>query len=147
MFFRSAFFRVHPWLILLLVFRERAHVVHDVPALFLGHAFLSPAGMIPRDTFRDLPEDLAVSHRCHAFFVRQVGGFATQTSACLLHCLRQSRRDKKCSCPCLFQVELFAFLDRLGVAVVGFLVLSASSGSSQVFFEKSCCAPAAGGQK
>src|SRR6185295_6313393 len=28
------------------------------------------------------------------------------------------------------------------LAVVGFLVLSASSGSSHVFFEKSCCAPA-----
>src|SRR4029434_10327610 len=35
----------------------------------------------------------------------------------------------------------FPFSTDSGVAATGFFVLSASSGSSHVFFEKSCCAP------
>src|ERR1051326_8944020 len=62
---------------LLLVFRQGADVVDDVPALFFSHALLA-RGHDARDALRDLPVDFAVSHCRHAFLIRQVGGFATQ---------------------------------------------------------------------
>ena len=49
-----------------------------MPAFLVGH-FLFPAWHDARDAFRDLPVELAVSHRSHAFLVRQVGRLAMQT--------------------------------------------------------------------
>jgi len=65
---------------LLLFLREGADVIHHVPALgCFGHPFLTRRHD-STDTFRDLPEDFAIRHRRHAFFVCEIRGLAAQFS-------------------------------------------------------------------
>src|SRR5947208_4166136 len=74
---RSAFIRVDQRPKLLLLFRERADVIHHVPAFFFSHALFT-GGHNPGDPFRDLPEKLTVSHCCHAFFFGEISRLAAQ---------------------------------------------------------------------
>ena len=123
-------------------FRERADVIHHVPAFFLVHASLT-RGHDPGDTFRDLPEELAVSHLGHAFLIRDDPPAFDAAARGSLRFLRQFAVTEDAVAFGSFDVELFCLLrSTQAMWRSGFFVLSASSGSSHVFCEKSCCCPA-----
>jgi len=98
---------------LLFVFRERLHVIHDVPAFFLGHAFLT-GRHDPLYPFRDLPVDLTIRHRGHPLFIGEIGGFATQSRKVCLVARTSLAMTKHTVALRAFHVELFALRDRFG---------------------------------
>src|SRR5215213_363702 len=110
---KSALICVYPRLTFLLSLRERPHVVHHVPPLLLTHAFLT-RGHDALNPLRYLPEDLAIRHRGHPFFVRQVGGLATQFRQVRLIARARLAVTKHAVALRALHVELFALSDRLG---------------------------------
>src|SRR5215204_1431933 len=110
---RSALICIHPRLTFLFSLRERPHVIHHVPPLLLAHAFLT-GGHDALNPLGYLPEDLAIRHRGHPFFVRQVGGLATQFREVRLIARACLAVTKHAVALRALHVELFALSDRLG---------------------------------
>ena len=92
---------------------ERAHVVHHVPTLcFSLHPSLT-CRHDPLDTFRNLPEDFAIRHCRHAFFVREIGRFAAKSRKARFVAGAGFSVTKDAVALFLVEVESFSSLDRL----------------------------------
>ena len=94
------------------VFRERADVIHHVPALFLVHASLT-RGHDAVDAFRDLPEELAVRHLSHAFLVREIGRLSTQPREVCFVARTSLAVTEDAVAFGSFEVKRLSFFDRL----------------------------------
>src|SRR5215212_2639202 len=97
----------------LFLFRERAYVIHHMPTLFLGGHLLLTSRHYPGYSFRDLPEEFSIRHRCHAFFVREVGRFTAQLCEVCFVAGTRLAVTKDTVTFRSFEIELFPFRDRL----------------------------------